>query len=142
MSGFEVAGIMLGAWPILDQGLKFYKERAGAFFEHEEMMNRFIRLLHVEHSRFRSSCEKLLEGLADDNEFEDLLDRPTVKSWKTVLEQGLGPKLEERLSYSFIAYSETLEKISDNLKKLESLVGLDGRNKVIVNHFQASDHLH
>lgn len=29
MSGFEVAGVVLGAWPILIEGLKFYAEERG-----------------------------------------------------------------------------------------------------------------
>lgn len=34
MSGFEIAGITLAAWPILIEGLKFYAEERGVSYPH------------------------------------------------------------------------------------------------------------
>ncbi|KAF2147511.1 uncharacterized protein K452DRAFT_8329 [Aplosporella prunicola CBS 121167] len=131
MSGFEVIGVLLGAWPLLVQGLISYKERADMLLKHEETMNGFIWKLRVEHTVFRSSCERLIDGLAEDADLEGLLTNPNVEAWKNSLRQGLDKKLKSRLGHSLEDCWEALFRLAINIEKLMTLAGLGEQDKSI-----------
>ncbi|EKG21157.1 hypothetical protein MPH_01513 [Macrophomina phaseolina MS6] len=129
MSGFEIAGVVLGAWPLLDQSLSFYKKRSEEIFYHEHVMNEMIRKLHLEHARFRNSCEKLIAGLAEDSELDVLLENPTEQAWKSALQGGLENGLKSRLGRDFFAYNSTIRQIGVDLLTLRDIVGIDDQSK-------------
>lgn len=126
MSGFEIAGVVLGAWPLLEEGLKFYKARSKEIIHHEESMNDLILTLHYQHLRFRSSCERAVASLVNDNELELLLDDPGEKQWRTILDAGLDGKLKRSLGKGFHLYIQTTKSIVKNLTELHKVVGLAG----------------
>ncbi|KAM0429225.1 hypothetical protein ACHAPT_006439 [Fusarium lateritium] len=92
-------------------------------------MNYLIVSLHVEHSRFRHSCSVLLKGLVQDAELEDLLDNATEEDWKRALNRGLETKLRNELGYKYHAYTGTMARIQESLKKLEEVVGMKHKKR-------------
>lgn len=126
MSGFEIAGIVLGAWPLLEQGLEFYKKRSKEIVHHEESMNDLILDLHRQHLRFRSSCERALVSLVKDSELKILLDNPHEKQWKIMLDAGLDDKLRQKFGDGFHWYIDTIGRIFKNFNELHKIVGLIG----------------
>lgn len=138
MSGFEIAGLVLGAWPVLHQGLAFYRTTSDDLFRHEQVMNEMIRKLHLEHARFRNSCEKLINGLAEDSELDALLEDPTEKAWKRALQGGLEDVLKLKLGRDFFGYTSTIRLIAVNLLELRDVVSVDDQSKVC---FEASSRL-
>ncbi|GAB7355270.1 hypothetical protein MBLNU459_g5815t1 [Dothideomycetes sp. NU459] len=124
MSGFEVAGVVLGIIPLLDEGLKFYKHRSKEIIHHEESMNQLIATLHYQHIRFRSSCERLLDGLVKGSELKALLDEPSEKGWLEALNGGLETRLRQRLGHDLYFFSSTIRSLVSNFAVLNGILGL------------------
>jgi hypothetical protein len=128
MSGFEVAGVVLGAIPIAIELYEFYTKRSETVFKYAEVMRKFVRTLHTTHSRLRNCLEKLLHGHVDDQLFSELLDDRKTTKWSDPMVEA---KLRDILQTSYFGYIETLDAIRRSLRQLEILVGLeDGKNKV------------
>jgi hypothetical protein len=128
MSGFEVAGTVLGAIPIAIELYEFYTKRSETVFKYAEVMRRFVRTLHTTHSRLRNCLQKLLHGHVDDQLFSELLDDPKTTKWS---DPEVESKLRDVLQKSYFGYIETLDAIRRSLRQLEILVGLDdGKSKV------------
>ena len=128
MSGFEIAGVILGAIPIAIEIYDVYRVRSDSIFKYAEVMRKFVRTLHTAHSRLRNCLEKLLHGRVDENTFSELLENPKTNLWN---DPALEVNLRELLQQSYFGYVETLIEIRDSLRKLEILVGLDDKNSKV-----------
>ncbi|KAL1881918.1 hypothetical protein Daus18300_000972 [Diaporthe australafricana] len=138
MSGFEVAGLVFGV------GLKFYEENTKNLRHHEEAMNDLIVSLHVEHCRFRKSCETILTGLAEDANLADLLEKTTEETWKKSLEGDLQANLEGKLGHRYHGYTETMAQLQRSLKQLGRVVGLEDnkvRSIIVQSLYPVADHI-
>lgn len=127
MSGFEIAGVVLGALPLVISVYEVYRERTKDIFEYSEAMNGFLRALHLAHARLRHSVEKILQDLVDDQLFAELLNNPKTRRWSDL---GLDRKLRERLGDSYFGYVETIKTIRGSIALLERLIGHDEKSKV------------
>ena len=121
MSGFEIAGVVLGAIPIAIELYDVYRTRSESVFKYAEVMRKFVRTLHTAHSRLRNCLEKLLHGRVDDAMFSELLDTPKTTAWS---DSEVEKQLRDVLQQSYFGYIETLIAIRHSLRKLEVLVGL------------------
>ncbi|CZR67557.1 uncharacterized protein PAC_17456 [Phialocephala subalpina] len=71
MSGFEIAGIVLGAWPILIEGLKFYAEERGVikdFCNCQPLVQSIYRQLKREKVTFENSSRCLFNAAAKQSD--------------------------------------------------------------------------
>ncbi|KAK3998033.1 hypothetical protein QBC44DRAFT_303151 [Cladorrhinum sp. PSN332] len=85
MSGFEVAGIVLGSLPVIVSGLKFYLQGASTVKEwrrYKRPLQQLIAELETSHVIFQNVLEKLLLGVAADDEIDDMIKNPFGSAWK------------------------------------------------------------
>ncbi|KAK3370388.1 hypothetical protein B0H63DRAFT_486905 [Podospora didyma] len=126
MSGFEVAGVVLGAFPIAITALDKYREvatRLGLFFK-----------IHLEYKKWRDDLEfyqlvltrhlrqLLLPLIADNDKIEELLSAPGSKSWK---DDSMASLLEKRLRDSYQLYFEYIKGIDRVMKDVNRELAVD-----------------
>lgn len=109
MSGIEVAGLVLGAFPVLLQGLQAYKQGITRFRRCGPQLERLKRELQVEQHEFQKACDQydeLLEsGTTVDLNFTELFEKTVAHIQESVEELGvqlrieLGPKSKVYYTY-------------------------------------------
>ncbi|KAH6679401.1 hypothetical protein B0J14DRAFT_558719 [Halenospora varia] len=127
MSGFEIIGVVLGTLPLLISGLEHYKNGLVPIqdmLSYENVVQNHIRGLNVARSRLRHSCERLLNGLVDDEKITSLLDHTSLVAWK---ESDLDRKLRERLDQSYEGYMATLADLAQKITIFAKKMGLDSK---------------
>lgn len=139
MSGLEVAGVVLGAIPLLIAGLEHYAEGASTvkrIFHAPREFRSLGRRLRVEHDIFRNALELLLTDCVDDTSIQDLLDDVGGSRWS---EPEIDAALRSKLQNSYPVYLETVQDMNKTLLALRARlrIGDDGK----VRQLQISFHL-
>ena len=109
MSGLEVAGIVLGAFPIALSVLGAYRDAAnslGVFHKIRLEHKKWCDDLEYHQLVFKSHLRELLLPLvADDDKIAELLAAPGAECWK---EQDIAKLLQIRLHDSYALYMRYL----------------------------------
>lgn len=128
MSGFEVAGIVLGSIPIVVSALQCYMNGLGtlqSFRSYKRILKRLILTLKTEHVNLQNICEKLLTGIAPQTRIEEMIRDPFGDLWR---EEEIFNKLRLRLWSSLQVFDDRVqdmrEAIEEMMEKLN--VGTDG----------------
>ncbi|KAF7558495.1 hypothetical protein G7046_g5664 [Stylonectria norvegica] len=123
MSGFEVAGIVLGAFPLAISALEKYREvakRLGLFRNIRLEYKRCRDALVYQQLIFKRHLKQLLLPLVaddDDSKIAKLLSDPGGDMWK---ESSIADLLEERLQESYELYLEYIKgmgRVMDELNQ-------------------------
>jgi hypothetical protein len=120
MSGIEIAGIVLGGFPLLISALEHYRDGAEAFsdflnFKHVyKKCRRDVKYLQLCFEGTLKDC--LLPLVVDDDALGRLVSDPLGKEWK---DQSLETLLKKRLPESYGLYMEMIEEINDIMAKLK-----------------------
>lgn len=118
MSGIEVAGLVLGALPLLLQGIDSY---ASSLSRIDQTVNPSRELskardrLYLESVIFDNTCRILLAGITSPEEIDALLREPEGKQWK---EPSLQWKFEQILDSSSIPAQKAISEIHGAVSKL------------------------
>ncbi|KAI0542938.1 hypothetical protein GGR58DRAFT_2827 [Xylaria digitata] len=124
MSGFEVAGILLGAFPLMISGLEHWRDVA-------KVSNSYWRI-RKEYSRCRSDVQfyeiwykrnlkELLLPIMDPGDVENLVKDPGGKGWcSTDLEEHLRRRLQESYSLYMDIICEMNETALEMKKQIAS----------------------
>lgn len=131
MSGLEVAGLVLGAFPIAIEVLGRYKEvarRLGFWYkiaaEHKKCDSqlKYHQLVYV------SNLKRLLLPLAglDDTRINELLDKPGGTSWT---EAKTAENLEKRLGDSHEIYLQCIAEFHEWLEAMNRELAFDVASK-------------
>jgi hypothetical protein len=132
MSGFEIAGVVLGSVPIIVQACQFYVK----LIEDSHILRRRyyirelrsrVRTLNVEYVRLQNVCEKLLLGLVPTSQIEILIADPLGDAWR---DASVQQSINARLLRGGSAFSETLEDMLDAITTLKKKMGIDPDAKV------------
>ncbi|PGH04452.1 hypothetical protein AJ80_08505 [Polytolypa hystricis UAMH7299] len=127
MSGLEVAGVVLGAFPLLISILEHYREAselAMDWWKVKKVYKQCKRDLKFYQLFYMGTIEKLLLPLVvDDEKLKLLMGNPLGPEWK---EPVLGIQLKERLGKSHELYLETIEDINKSVQEIKKYMGLDG----------------
>ncbi|EWG41497.1 hypothetical protein FVEG_03600 [Fusarium verticillioides 7600] len=129
MSGFEVAGIVLGSIPIVVSALQCYMNGLGTlqnFRSYKRILKSLILTLKTEHVNLQNICEKLLTGIAPQTRIEEMIRDPFGDLWR---EEEILNKLRLRLWSSLQVFDDRVqdmrEAIEEMMEKLN--VGTDGK---------------
>ncbi|KAM5517801.1 hypothetical protein FOXYSP1_08586 [Fusarium oxysporum f. sp. phaseoli] len=129
MSGFEVAGIVLGSIPIVVSALQCYMNGLGTlqnFRSYKRILKSLILTLKTEHVNLQNICEKLLTGIAPQTRIEEMIRDPFGDLWR---EEEIFNKLRLRLWSSLQVFDDRVqdmrEAIEEMMEKLN--VGTDGK---------------
>ncbi|KAK7420552.1 hypothetical protein QQX98_002751 [Neonectria punicea] len=126
MSGFEVAGIVLGALPLAIEALDRYREvakRLGFWYkirlEYQKCSDHltYYRLAYRRHLKLL-----LLPLVLDDDKIQELLSDPGGKGWKN---QAVGSLLEARLDESYELYLRHMTATAETMQKLNHELAVD-----------------
>ena len=126
MSGFEIAGIVLGTFSIAISTLEKYREAAKMWgfwweirSEHQKCSSeiKFHRLGFTRNLR-----QLLLPIVADKAQILRLLADPGGEEWK---EHSLAKQLEDRLQDSYELYFETIQQLQRTMEELQEVLALN-----------------
>ncbi|KAF2651382.1 hypothetical protein K491DRAFT_682204 [Lophiostoma macrostomum CBS 122681] len=137
MSGVEVAGLALGALPILIQAIESYNESLDplkSFVRWERELPQLIRKLRNEHVHYAQTMRQLLEPITTDFELAEMLSEPGGQLWK---DKAMVSKLEGKLQESYFAYQSTVVDIERIMKKIASKLDLDRAAELTRNDLEA-----
>ncbi|KAF1925144.1 uncharacterized protein M421DRAFT_44651, partial [Didymella exigua CBS 183.55] len=121
MSGLEVAGVILGAFPLLISSIEHWRGVAkvgGFYWRIRKEYTKCQRDIQFHEILYKNNLKELLLPLIPDaNEVAKLIADPSGQRWGDV---ALQKRLESRLHESYQSYQDTITKmneISQDLKK-------------------------
>ena len=126
MSGIEIAGLALGAFPILTYTFDQYrdaKKAARRWWKVERTYTRLTNSLEYERLTFRLQLRRLLlpiDGNLDDAELEALIAEPGDGRWKG---KEIEAALKCRLDESYDRYCRLLQDMVDALAAVSNRLG-------------------
>lgn len=123
MSGFEVAGLVLGALPLAISALEHYRDGLRAiqrWRKYERELQSLIRNLETERAKLQNVCEMLLTGLVSHSRIEAMVDHPLGDLW---LEEGIRKKVRMRLWRSWNVFEKTLQDMNVAIDRLMNALG-------------------
>lgn len=126
MSGFEIAGIVLGAFPLAIEGLKLYEKlarRCEIWRQTEFEYKKCLQELSYHRRCFQTNLQSLLLPLvADKQTVESLIASPNAKEWEDV---GLDQALRQRLRDSYELYVDIISSLRSLMADAEKHLGID-----------------
>ncbi|KAJ4367075.1 hypothetical protein N0V83_007605 [Neocucurbitaria cava] len=136
MSGVEVAGLVLGALPLIIQGIESYNEGLDpikSFMRWERELPQYIRKLRNQHVHYAQTIRILFEPITAEEELAHMMTAPgSQELWKSK-EMALQNKLQE----SYQAYQGTIGNIERITKKIASKLDLDRATELSRNDLEA-----
>ena len=125
MSGIEIAGILLGSFPLLISALENYRETAEVLEDWWQIKKEYKKCkneIKVQELAFESNLERfLLPLVVDDDEISSLLAEPGGSGWKDPV---LEDKLRSRLPKSYDLFLDTINDIHGIMNGLKEELGL------------------
>jgi hypothetical protein len=126
MSGLEVAGVVLGAFPLLLAAIEHWHNIANIYDLHRRIRRRYKECQHdIEYQKIicRQNLEALLTPiLRDADEVDRLVADPGGQGWS---DPALQESLEERMHGSYHMYREIITKMEDVVNKLKKELSMD-----------------
>jgi len=126
MSGIEVAGLVLGAFPLTIAALEHYRttaETLGVFWKIRREYQKWIHGLNICQLAFEQNLEQfLLPLIADEDELQRLISDPGSSEWQN---PDLEIRLRQRLPKSYDLYLESIEHIKEVMNDLKSELGIN-----------------
>lgn len=125
MSGLEVAGVVLGAIPIIICAIENYEstlDRVQVFLKWQDHLEKAIRELWIQHSSFEMTLRNLLKEVASPAEAHEMMQDFDHPLWGSV---ALSRAFEERLGSAFGVYIHTIREMESCMLKLASHLDID-----------------
>jgi hypothetical protein len=126
MSGLEIAGVLLGAFPLIISGLEHWRDvaKVGGFYwrVREEYTRCRSDMQFHEILYKRNLKELLLPILNDSDEVARLVGDPAAKDWSS---KALQERLESRLQESYALYMTVICQMNETANELRKELSLD-----------------
>lgn len=123
MSGFEVAGAVLGAIPLVISALEHYKNGVRTiqrWRRYDKELQCLIRNIETERVKLQNVCEKLLDGLVPPSQIDAMVENPGGDLW---MNEEIQKKIRARLWRSWAVFEETLKDIQVAIMDISERVG-------------------
>lgn len=130
MSGIEVAGLVLGAIPLVISGLEHYGECAQFIKSMRDYPKEFAtmsRRLRLEHATFRNTMELILSSCIQGRSLEHMLTDLGGRSWE---EADIEQELRHILQTSYTVFMETVVSMNEALAEFMGRLRLGPDGKV------------
>jgi hypothetical protein len=111
MSGFEIAGAILGSIPLVISTLEHYKNGVSViqrYRRYERELQRLIRNLETEQVKLQNVCEKLLDGIVPPSRIDAMVENPGGELWT---KEETQKAIRARLWKSWDVFERTLRDI-------------------------------
>ena len=126
MSGIEIAGLLLGAFPLLISALEHYRQSAKVLEDWWQIKREYQKCENeIKHQKlaFEGNLESfLLPLLVDDDEIAALIAEPGGMKWKDV---ALEAKLKSLLPKSYELFLATIHDIKSTVDDLGEELGVN-----------------
>ncbi|RFN43402.1 hypothetical protein FIE12Z_12354, partial [Fusarium flagelliforme] len=123
MSGFEVAGVVLGGIPLVISTLEHYKNGISViqrYRRYERELQRLIRNLETEKVKLQNVCEKLLDGIVPPSRIDDMVENPGGDLW---VQEETQKAIRIRLWKSWNVFETTLKDIQKATEEMYEKLG-------------------
>jgi hypothetical protein len=140
MSGFEVAGVILGSIPLVISTLEHYKNGLSViqrYRRYERELQRLIRNLETEKVKLQNICEKLLDGIVPPSRIDDMVENPGGDLW---IEQETQRAIRTRLQKSCNVFEQTLRDIQTATEEMYEKLGGGTEVRSLALVFSGSNH--
>lgn len=130
MSGVEIAGLVLGALPLVIHTLESYSQGVKSvkrFIKYRRELESVHRRLGLEVEMFRNICEELLTGLVPADKITDMLDGPTGPAWS---DPDIEQLLKKRLQRSHTGFLSTVKDLVAALEEFKTRLKVDEAGEV------------
>ncbi|EEU48326.1 uncharacterized protein NECHADRAFT_90584 [Fusarium vanettenii 77-13-4] len=128
MSGFEVAGIVLGTLPLVVTALEAYSNFLRDWGKAPAELRSLNRQLSTEQTRLRNVCEQLVSDVVPHRDVEPMLQNAFGPLWQ---EKETNDKIRRRLWDSYGPFEDTIKEVEEALdsviKRLRIDVSQDGK---------------
>lgn len=82
MSGFEIAGVVLGVLPLVIEAAKGYIHILSSVKDAQRNLKALVHDLETEQIRLETTCEVLLDGVAPPSAIDRMIRTPLGPEWK------------------------------------------------------------
>lgn len=130
MSGFEVAGVVLGSIPLLISTLEHYSDGVSAlqrWRRYERELRCLIRNLQTERVKLTNVCEKLLVGLVPSSKIESMIKNPGGAEWRT---EDIRQRIKARLWEACDVFDDIIQDVKLAIDEMEKRLGSQNDGKV------------
>jgi hypothetical protein len=129
MSGIEVAGLVLGAFPLLISVAEDYKKGFAPLKKWKRFRTEFIGFINAVDTQkllFKKVLKRFLISVdVPDEELELFMAKPNYEGWQR---EDLVIALQERLGDSYKVYTSTIKAMHELMGEIHALLSLkDGR---------------
>lgn len=125
MSGIEIAGLLLGAFPLLISALEHYRQSAEVFEDLWRIKREYRKCkneIKLQEIDFETNLKRfLLPLVVDDNEIAALIAEPGGMKWK---DPALEDMLKNRLPKSYELFLDTINDIKSTVDGLKEELGV------------------
>ncbi len=117
MSGFEVAGIILGVMPLAIEAAKGYMNILSSMKGARRNLKALIHDLETEQVRLETTCEVLLDGVVPPSAIDRMIQTPLGPEWKLYNDQlklrlwTMSKKFEQQVAEMQTAAAELQAKL-------------------------------
>jgi hypothetical protein len=128
MSGLEVAGVVLGALPLVISALEHYGEgvnTAKRYWRYKAEVRSLILQVNTERGIFINTLEQLLTGIVKIEHMAEFTSEPGGDTWRVV-----GKLLENRLRGAYEIYLDNVRGMEASLKQMMEKLALAPDGKV------------
>jgi hypothetical protein len=126
MSGFEIAGILLGAFPLIISGLEHWRDVAkvsGFYWRVREEYTRCRSDMKFHEILYKRNLQEILLPIVNDtDEVDRLISEPTAQDWSS---KALQERLVDRLQESYGLYMDIICQMNETAKELGKELSLD-----------------
>ncbi|GKU08643.1 unnamed protein product [Fusarium langsethiae] len=123
MSGFEVAGVVLGSLPLVISVLEHYKNGVSLiqrYRRYERELQRLIRNLETEQVKLQNFCEKLLDGIIPPSLIDAMVENPRGDLW---VKEEIQKAIRARLWKSWDVFEGNLRDIQTTTEEMYDKLG-------------------
>ncbi|KAF2808967.1 uncharacterized protein BDZ99DRAFT_389975 [Mytilinidion resinicola] len=126
MSGLEVAGVLLGGFPLIISGLEHWRDIAkvgGFFWRVRKEYTKCRRDVQFHEILYKRNLKELLLPIVNDaDEVTRLMGDPGGKDWSC---NALQERLEGRLQESYGLYMEIIREMNETAEEMKKELSLD-----------------
>ncbi|KAI1330790.1 hypothetical protein F5Y16DRAFT_361185 [Xylariaceae sp. FL0255] len=125
MSGLDLAGLILGALPLVLQAIRVYRDVFSSIKKAERTLRRLQSDLETEQILLRTSVEKLLVMIVPLNKVADMIQNPFGSEWNSYNDE-----LRLSLWDSSSTFERCIAEMSDAIHELRRKLNIQGDNQV------------
>lgn len=127
MSGFEVAGLVLGILPLAIKSIKSYRTSLSSWISAKEQLDWLLVELETEQIRLKNTCELLLHDIVPLSMIDHMIQDPFSAEWAKH-----NDRLRERLWDSWATFQKLVHLLLAAVTELEKKLGVDRNGSVCV----------